>query len=154
MMLSNKFRAFTLLESLVVILLTTSFILLPVLQTKGLAKRFENNDFYTQINENLPKLQELCIQRRAEGKVINQGKSIVFSVKGQIEESLTIIVPDDIRVWFTASGDNGALIEEITFNKLGNNSSFPRIYFEDRYQSRTIIYVFQLYRGKFHVRYA
>jgi len=141
------------MESLIVLALISIFLLFPILQTKHLAKTYQNTYFYKQVNQNLPKLQELCIQRKAEGKVVNQEKQLVFLVGNTIEEKLTIPLPKEVVVSFTTKGDNGKVIDSIDFDKLGNNSSFPRIYFKDSFQKRTIIYLFQLYRGKFHIRY-
>jgi hypothetical protein len=87
------------------------------------------------------------------GKMVNQKEKIVFYIGTKQETKLEIPIPSEIEVIFTAKGDNGKEIDQIVFNEYGNNSSLPRIYFKDSYQKRTIIYIFQMYRGKYHVRY-
>ena len=149
----NKLRSFTLLESMIVVMLISLFILMPTLQSRHLVQRYQNTFFYTQINQNIAKLQELSIQRRTAGRMVNLGEKIVFYSGTQRESAMDVQVPVQIQVAFTARGENAQEIREIAFNHLGNNSSFPRIYFRDAFQNRTIVYVFQLYRGKFHVRY-
>lgn len=144
---NSRLKGFTLMESLVVLLLLSLFLLLPILTVGRLTQRYQNNYFYHQVRRNFTRFQELCIQRRTSGSVRFNEENIQFYVGDRVDE-LSIAIPKEIKVT-VFRGNNQ--VSEVRYSALGNNSGFFNIEFQDSFRDARIIYRFQLLRGKIHV---
>lgn len=138
---------FTLIETLIVLALICTFILLPTIALKNWQQQLEKNFFYYQFEKSILHLQQVAIADQ-QGTRIDLDKSqqyILFYTNHtqlpwrQLEPPDTIKLESGDSIFFNATKGN------ISTNQEGNGN-IPKIVFTDQGQ---VIYQFQIGSGRF-----
>lgn len=145
---SKKNAGFTLFETLLVLFLVCSFILLPTIALKQWQQQLEKKFFYYQLEKSILHLQQVAIadHRGTRIDLYKSAQLIVFFTNHtelpwrELEVPSSLQLGSSYAVLFKAGTGN------ISTNQPGNGS-IPKIVFIDKGQAVT--YQFQMGSGRF-----
>lgn len=138
----SKYSGFTLLESLIVLLVCTVFTLLPILSLADYQQVIENEQFIESFEKNLLYTQQMAI-------VMNKDTQIIFNEQTQvfhyiIEESKEIILKE-VPTQIKAKGPSKIVFKQGS----GNNGNLSKYTFENQLKKQVIEFQFQLGSGRY-----
>ena len=135
--------AFTLFETLLVLLCCSVFLLLPVLSIQSWQRKIEVQQFLTSFEKNILFTQQIAIVNGIDTKLtLNEDKQeIIFYSTKQIADTTKLMVPEALKV----SGP-----KQISFKKTtGNSGNLSKFIFKWQAEKQAIEYQFQLGSGRF-----
>ncbi|MGM0126085.1 competence protein ComGD [Enterococcus sp. AZ194] len=135
-------QGFTIAETLIVLLVVTSFIFIPVLASAPLQKKIEIEQFFAVFEKRFLACQQAAITGMLPTNILIDKTSIYF--KTQISTGIKwslLEIPDELS--YTG-------VAKITFAmSSGNNSSLSKMKFYWKNQNKTVSYQMQLGSGRY-----
>lgn len=135
--------AFTLFETLLVLICCALFLLLPVLSIQSWQQRIEVQQFLASFEKNILFTQQMAIVNGINTSLSfdEEKREISFYATKKIVDGTNVTLPEALIV----SGP-----KQITFKKLtGNNGNLSKFIFNWQSEKQTIEYQFQLGSGRF-----
>lgn len=138
---------FTLIETLIVLVLVCSFVLLPTIALKRWQQQLEKNFFYYQFEKSILHLQQVAIADYYGTRIeLHENKQIiVFSTIHTELPWKQLSVPQSIRLESKGSISFSAGKGNISTDQPGNGN-IPKIIFSD---DNRVTYQFQMGSGRF-----
>ncbi|MEO1773147.1 competence type IV pilus minor pilin ComGD [Candidatus Enterococcus ferrettii] len=138
---------YTLFETLIVLMIVCSFVLLPTLMFSNWQRKLEERSFYYQLEKSILHLQQLaiCDQKNARIDLHPDKQLITFTAVDEeipwknLEVPKYVVLHSGYSVMFKSSTGNVSTNQPET--------GIPKIRFTDR--SGEVIYQFQLGSGRF-----
>lgn len=144
-----KNSGFTLIETLIVLALVCSFILLPTIALKSWQGRLEKAFFYYQFEKSILHLQQVAIadHKLTSIYLYNNSSQLIVFYTGHTELPWkNLEVPKSIKLGSSHSIYFKAGTGNISTNQPGNGN-IPKVVFVD--EGQPITYQFQLGSGRF-----
>ncbi|WP_407855428.1 competence type IV pilus minor pilin ComGD [Enterococcus hailinensis] len=143
---------FTLIETLIVLFLVCSFVLLPTLTLQRWQQQLEKRYFYYQLEKSILHLQQVAItdHQNTQIRLFQDDQQMLVFFTTQTEFPWKILnVPESIKLVSGYSISFSAGKGNISTTQPGNGS-IPKIIFnEQERQPNQVIYQFQLGSGRF-----
>ena len=143
---NNHRPGFTLIETLIVLVLVCSFVLLPTIAIKSWQQELEKKFFYYQFEKSILHLQQVAIvdSRSTRIELYPDKQFIIFFTNHTELPWRQLDVPKSVKLVSKGSVFFGAETGNITTDQSGNGN-IPKIIFNAEGQ---IIYQFQMGSGK------
>lgn len=140
---STDLCAFTLIETLVVLLCCSLFLLLPVLSIQSWQKRIEVQQFLSSFEKNILFTQQMAIVNSMDTLLFldEEKQEIFFYSTKQVADKTKLIIPGVLKV----SGPKQIVFKKAT----GNNGNLSKFIFNWQSGKQRIEYQFQLGSGRF-----
>ncbi len=141
-------RGYTLIESLIVLVVICSFVLLPTILFSSWQQKLERQFFYYQMEKSTIYIQQIaiCDQKNTRIDLHPDKKRISFTIPGETWTWQSLKIPESIVL----HSDHSIMFKKNTGNintDQPESGAIPRIRFTD--STGEVIYQFQLGSGRF-----
>lgn len=144
---SKCYKGFTLIESLLVLLIVTIFISLPILQVMNWRERIEYQAFFEEFEQRLIQTQQSAIVCQKETRVLSDQKTLLLHFYFYQEDGRRLI--EEMTV------PSGIIIQRQTMlsfsGRTGNVKQAHTFRFELNHE-RFVEYVYQIGSGRFVIK--
>lgn len=143
-------KGFTLIESLIALIVVTAFVLLPSLSLAEWQRNIEEKIFFQRFERLITATQQAAITQNSPTKITEDVAQTEFYFwhknmdKGSLEVQKVLTIPESV-IPKAGVSTKGMLFKEAT----GNNTDMLKFSFQLSGQSTMITYQFQLGSGKY-----
>lgn len=137
-----KFRGFTLLESLIVLLIVSLFLLIPTMSVRSIEKHTEESLFFARFERYISATQQAAIRRQEQTRVLYFNSYFRFSNYSYKGGYTDLPIPETVEC--------KSVPNNIVFSaRSGNYSELKLVHFVLPEKQKEVKYQFQMGSGKY-----